>query len=338
MNVKPEVVITQPVHPEVVELLSERCEVVTNDTDRTLSRQEVLDRAARASAIMVFMTDRVDEDFLLACPQLKIVAGALKGADNLDAEACARRGVWLTVCEDRLSRPTAELAVGLLISLCRNVAQGDKFVRSGAFEGWRPELYGTGLAGRTLGVVGMGAVGAFVARLLSGWDVEILYTDPAPLSQETEKALNARRVGLEELLSSSDFVMPLVPLTFQTIHLIGAEALARMKPESFLVNVGRGSVVDEEAVADALAAGHLSGYAADVFEMEDLLREDRRRDIPTALLESPRTFFTPHLGSAVGEARLQIEREAAKNIIEALDGGVPSGAVNQPAERSVVSA
>ena len=338
MNVKPEVVITQPVHPQVVELLSERCEVVTNDTGRTLSRRETLDRAARASAIMVFMTDRVDEDFLLACPELKVVAGALKGYDNLDADACARYGVWLTVCEDRLSRPTAELAVGLLISLIRNVPQGDRFVRSGAFKGWRPELYGIGLAGRTLGIVGMGAVGETVSRLLSGWDREILYTDPAPLSQETEKALNARRVGLEELLSSSDFVMPLVSLTSQTRHLIGAEALARMKPGSFLVNVGRGSVVDEEAVANALAAGHLFGYAADVFELEDLSREDRRQDIPPNLLESPRTCFTPHLGSAVGEVRLEIEQEAAKNIIEALDGEIPPGAVNQPAERSVVSA
>lgn len=328
---KPRVVLTHQVHPGVLDLLAERCEVVPNTTSSALMREELLARAEDAQAIMAFMPDRIDEEFLRACPDLKIVAAALKGYDNFDADACTRRGVWLTVSPERLTAPTAELAVGLLIGVARRMPEGDRFVRSGAFRGWRPELYGEGLSGSTLGIVGMGAVGRAVAGRLIGFEMNIVYSDPVPLTEEEERALGATRVSLEDLLASSDFVMPLVHLGPETMHMMGAEAIARMKPGSFLVNVGRGSVVDEKAVADALDAGHLAGYAADVFEIEDLARHDRPGSIPRGLLENvAQTCFTPHLGSAVGRVRREIEMEAAKNILQALNGEAPSGAVNSP--------
>lgn len=325
---KPRVVITHRVHPEVIELLEGSFAVVANQTPETLPSEEVLRRAAGARAIIAFMPDRIDEGFLRECPSLRIVAAALKGYDNLDVEACTRRGVWLTVCEDLLTVPTAELAVGLLIGIARRVPEGDRRVKSGSYAGWRPTLYGTGLAGSTVGMIGMGKVGRTLARMLRAFDASIIYADPCKLGAEDERVLGARRATPDELLAHSDFVLPLVHLKENTLHLIGADALRKMRPGSFLINVGRGSVVDEQAVARALRSGHLAGYAADVFEMEDWAREDRPKEIPNGLLEHPRTLFTPHLGSAVEEVRLRIEMEAARNVLRELEGEIPEGAVN----------
>lgn len=326
---KPRVVITHKVHAEVLEMLDDGCEIVANQTPDTLSRDEMLRRTAGAQAIITFMPDRIDEEFLSQCSELKMVAAALKGYDNIDVESCTRRGVWVTVCEDALTLPTAELAVGLLIGIARRVSEGDRKVRSGNYAGWRPELYGTGLSGSTVGIIGMGKIGRVMDRLLDPFGTQILYTDPHQISVDDELELSARRVSLDELLVKSDFVLPLVHLKEDTLGLIGPSTLSKMKPGSFIVNVGRGSVVDERAVARALSSGHIAGYAADVFEMEDWARSGRPKNVPTELLEHPRTLFTPHLGSAVKEVRLQIELEAARNVLQVLKGEVPEGAVNR---------
>lgn len=165
---KPKVILTHRVHPEVIEFLAEHCEVIPNPTHETLARDEILRRAKDAEAIMTFMPDRVDEAFLRACPQLHVVGCALKGYDNYDVDACTRHGVWITNVPDLLTIPTAELTIGLLIGLTRNVLAGDRFVRSGQFNGWRPALYGSGLTGKTLGIIGMGAVGQAIAQRLIG--------------------------------------------------------------------------------------------------------------------------------------------------------------------------
>ncbi|MBF0557810.1 MAG: hydroxyacid dehydrogenase [Nitrospirae bacterium] len=327
---KPLVVITHWVHADVIDFLRGSCEVMSNESRETLPRDEVLLRAQHAQAIMVFMPDRIDDGFLAACPDLKIVGAALKGYDNFDVEACTRRGIWFTIVQDLLTVPTAELTVGLVIALSRRFLEGDRYIRSGKFNGWRPILYGTGLAGRTLGIIGMGAVGQAVAKRLAGFEMKVLYSDSLPLPMNEEKAWGLTRVSLEELLAASDFVVPLVPLTEETKDLINARAIAQMRQGSFIINACRGSVVDEIAVADAVASGHLAGYAADVFEMEDWARTDRPAGIPSMLLENERTFFTPHIGSAVDEIRYKIALEAAENIVQALNGERPKGAINQP--------
>ena len=328
---KPKLVITHWVHPEVIDLLQQTCEVIANTTRQTLPREEILKRARDARAIMVFMPDSIDEEFLQGCPDLRVVGSALKGYDNFDVSACTRRGIWFTIVPDLLTVPTAELTVGLLIGLTRNLSEGDRLIRSGNFRGWRPLLYGTGLAGRTTGIIGMGAVGQALAARLTGFGMKLFYADPYPLTHECEKTWGLTRVPLETLLGISDFVIPMVPLTPETVHLINRETISAMKPGSYLINCCRGSVVDEQAVADALSSEHLAGYAADVFEMEDWARMDRPRNIPRALLENVRrTFFTPHLGSAVDDIRREIAFEAAKNILLALKGDVPGGAINHP--------
>jgi len=333
---KPKVILTHRVHPEVIELLAEHCEVIPNPTHETLARDEILRRAKDAEAIMTFMPDRVDEEFLRACPQLHVVGCALKGYDNYDVDACTRHGVWITNVPDLLTIPTAELTIGLLIGLTRNVLAGDRFVRSGQFNGWRPALYGSGLTGKTLGIIGMGAVGQAITQRLVGYEMRVLYTDPVALPKEKEEQWSLDRVELPALLAASDFVVPMVPYRDETLHMIDSSALARMKTGAYLINTCRGSVVDEQAVVEALASGRLAGYAADVFEMEEWARPHRPHDIPQALLDdSERTLFTPHIGSAVDAVRIEIELEAARNILQALRGEIPQGAINRPQARMI---
>jgi len=178
---------------------------------------------------MVFMPDSLDESFLQACPGLRIVAAALKGYDNFDVEVCTRQGVWFTIVPDLLSEPTAELALGLLLGLSRNILAGDRLVRSGEFPGWRPWLYGSGLTGKTLGIVGMGGVGQALAQRLLGFDLKVVYCDPRPLPRDEEKALRLVRATLAELLKVSDFVVLALPLN------------------SYLASAGRGHFETNEA-------------------------------------------------------------------------------------------
>lgn len=326
---KPKIVITHWVHPKVIDFLSKTGQVISNDTRGTLPRHEILALAKDADAIMTFMPDSIDEEFLNACPRLKVIGCALKGYDNYDVDACTRHGVWITNVPDLLTIPTAELTIGLLIGITRKILLGDRFVRSGEFQGWRPALYGTGLTAGTLGIIGIGAVGQAIAQRLVGYDMKLLYTDPVPLTADMESRWGLERVTLSSLLELSDFVVPMVPLTQETLHLINTRTIEQMKDGAFLINTCRGSVIDEQAVVKALANGKLAGYAADVFEMEEWVRSDRPCNIPQELLaDTERTLFTPHLGSAVDDVRLRIAFEAAQNIIQALSGEQPQDAIN----------
>lgn len=328
---KPRVVLTHWVHPQVIHFLEQSCEVVPNTSRSTLPRQEILKRAAQAKGLMVFMPDTIDAAFLDACPELEIVGAALKGFDNFDVDAATRRGIWFSNVPDLLTIPTAELALALMLGLARHVLPGDRHVRSGEFHGWRPTLYGQGMTGRTVGLIGMGAVGQALAQRLAGFGTRILYYDINPLSSDQERRLNVEASTMARIVSESDYLLPLTPLTPETLHLVGENLLTRVKPGCLLVNVCRGSVVDEGAVVQALEDGHLGGYAADVFELEDWALADRPRNIPAALLrDRERTLFTPHIGSAVDDVRLSIAMEAAVNITQALSGQRPQGAVNNP--------
>lgn len=316
---KPAVVVTQRIHNEVAHLLSGHADVVRNEALEPWTKEELLDRSRTAEALIVFMPDSIDDAFLRSCPNLKIVAAALKGYDNFDVAACVRRNIWFTIVPDLLSQPTAELALGLLLGLARNVTAGDELVRSNRFQGWRPILYGTGLADSTVGLIGVGSVGAVLRRLLQPFGCEVLLNDPK----------HSGSVPLTDVLQRSEFVVPLLPLTPETLHLINRKSLQQMRRGAYLINVSRGSVVDEEAVADSLESGHLAGYAADVFALEDWARADRPRQLSARLLAMrDRTLFTPHLGSAVARVRKAIEFAAANSVLQALRGERPDGALN----------
>ncbi len=325
---RPRIVVAQPLHESVRGLLEGAGEVTMNPGPEPWSEAELRARAADADGLMAFMTERVDGELLAAAPRLKVVAGALKGFDNIDVAALNARGVALTIVPDLLTAPTAELALGLMIALARNILPGDRGIRAGGFSGWRPTLYGGSVEGATVGVVGAGAVGRAILRLLAGFSCRRLYCDETPLAPAEESALGAARTSLDALAREADFVVLAAPLTARTIGMIDAGFLAAMKPGAYLVNPARGSLVDEEAVARALAAGRLGGYAADVFALEDRSRPDRPLAIPDALLASHRTVLTPHIGSAVGPVREAIERSAAESLLAVLAGEVPPTCVN----------
>lgn len=326
---RPAVVVTNRAFPETLELLAGHCEVRANQTDEPLPREEILRRAADAEGLLAFMPDSVDEAFLARCPRLRVIACALKGCDNFDIDACTRRGVWVSIVPDLLTEPTAELAIGLAIGLGRHILGADRVVREGRFAGWRPSFYGASLDNSTVAIIGAGRVGRAIARKLSGFSCEVLMTDAQPCEPAPA---NARFVTMDEALARADFLILAVPLDAGTLHMVNRDWLARAKPGALLINPARGSVVDEAAVAEALASGRLAGYAADVFECEDWARPDRPEGVdPLLIALVDRTLFTTHIGSAVRSVRLAIELDAAHNLIEALSGTRPHGAVNEPA-------
>lgn len=330
---RPLCVATHKLLSETEALLKPHCRLVANLTDRTLPREEVLERCADADASIVFMPDLVDRAFLERCPDLKIISAALKGYDNIDVEACTERGIWVSIVPDHLTAPTAELAIGLAIGLMRHVAAGDADVRSGRFKGWRPVHYGMGFQGATVGLLGFGRIGMAIARRLQGFGARLTFTDVRAGSVFDAEDLKAAPLPLDRLLSESDIVFVCLPLATSTLELLDADKLALMRPGAFLINPARGSVVDELAVAKALEGGRLGGYAADAFVFEDWARPDRSVNVPDALLAFPeRTLFTPHLGSATVDARMMIERCAAENVLAALRGTRPPDAINTPSQ------
>ena len=323
-------VITQWVHPEIIDYLSAVTTVVANRTKEVWPLSKIIDLSRDADAIMVFMPDTVDVSFMSQCPNLKIVSAALKGYDNFDVDACTSHGAWFSIVPDLLTIPTAELAIGLMITMARNIPQGNALVKSGQFHGWRPWLYGKGLDDSIVGIIGMGQVGQAIARRLSGYETRILCTDTGPVLQQGLENLDMEQVDLDILLSQSDFIVLATPYVESTHYLINNDRLSQIKPEAFLINIGRGSCVDESAIAHALEQNRLAGYAADVFEFEDWARPDRPADIVPELLKSDRTVLTPHIGSAVNQVRFEIAMEAARNIKQVLEGESPKGAINQP--------
>ena len=325
------IVVAQPLHRSVLTRLRQHGTVAMNPGPDPFESEELMAECRDAQALMAFMTERIDDTFLEHCRDMKIIAGALKGSNNIDIAACSRRGIAVTVVPDLLTAPTAELTVGLMIAAARNMCEGERHVRSGSFKGWRPRFYGGSLAGATVLMIGAGAVGRMVMRMLAGFDCKLLYVDKVPLSPEEEAYLKCQRVDTDTALPDADFVVLGVHLLPETQHMVDDRFLERMQPGSYLINPARGSLVDEHAVIAALERGHLAGYAADTFEMEDWARRDRPKDIPQALLQCEQATLMPHIGSAVARVREEIELSAATSIIEAIQGKVPMHAVNKDA-------
>lgn len=318
------ILVTQPVHDDVAARLGRLGNVDLHGGPEPLPPPELARRLERATAMLGFMTDRVDAGALRGARCLRIVATALKGFDGYDVDACTAAGVWFTIVPDLLTEPTAELAVGLAIGLARRLREGDALVRSGAFHGWRAQLYGRGLHGATVAVLGMGRVGRAVIERLRGFGCRLVGVDrDGAMPEGVEPA------ALDEALARADVVIVALPLGPDSVHLIDDERLARARAGALWINVGRGSVVDEAAMLRRLHTGQVAGYAADVFEFEDAGIPGRPSVIDPALRTHPHTLFTPHLGSAVAEVRRAIEHRAVDNIEAVLQGRRPPDAVNQ---------
>jgi len=270
--------------------------------------------------MICLLSDRIDEEILSAAKRLRIVANYAVGFDNIDIPAATRRGIAVSNTPDVLTNATAELAWALLLSVARRVVEGDRLVRAGEFHGWDPlMLLGYEVAGKTLGIIGAGRIGTAMARRARGFDMRILYTRPSGPRREMDE-LGAQHVELETLLRESDFISIHTPLTPATRHMIGRPQFELMKPTAILINTGRGPVVDEAALADALANRRIAGAGLDVYEYEP--------KVEPALLALDNVVLLPHIGSATFEARAAMARLAAENVLDALRGKVPRTCLN----------
>lgn len=278
---------------------------------------------AGAEAAIVLLTDRIDAHLLAGATKLKVVANVAVGYDNIDVEAAAARGVWVTNTPGVLHETTADFTFTLLLAGARRVTVSERAARAGGWKTWSPTAFlGSDVHGATLGIVGMGQIGTAVARRARGFAMRILYTSRTrKLEIEAELGLEWR--PLETLLAEADFVTLHVPLTPETRGLIGADALRRMKPGAYLVNTARGPLVDHQALVEALRSGHLGGAALDVTDPEPL-----PLDHPLWSFEN--VVITPHIASASERTRARMAEMAAANVLAVLAGREPPNAVARP--------
>lgn len=324
------IVVSHRVFPETLAALTELGSVRAPNPRQQFAKLQLSKLAKNADAFLAFMPDVVDDAWLSSAPRLRVIAAALKGYDNFDLAACTRRGVWVSNVPDLLTAPTSELTIGLMISLARKVRAGDSRIRKSRHSKWQPDLYGKGICGSTVGLIGLGMIGTAIAERLQGFGATLLYFEKNLLQKDLETRLTLTRCALPELLAKCDFLVVTLPLTASTYHILNDDALAACKPGALLINPARGSVVDEGAVIRALEDRRLGGYAADVFECEDLSVPGHPKGIPSRLLKHPATLFTPHLGSAVESVRRAIELRAVANIADWACGRPPRDAVNHP--------
>lgn len=290
--------------------------------DRAPSRDEIVEGALGAQALVTLVNDRVDEALLARLPKLRCVAQMAVGFDNIDLEACKARGLVVTHTPDALTDSTADLAFGLILAVTRRFHEGEQLVRDGAWRGFSPTLLlGRELAGKTLGVVGYGRIGKAVARRAVAFGMRVL------ASRSTDRTVTdgiATQVPLARLLRESDVVTLHVPGSPTTRGLLGEAELASMKKGSYLVNTARGNVVDESALVRALERHHLAGAGLDVYEREPAVH--------AGLLGRDDVVLLPHLGSATFEARARMARSALDDAARVLRGEAPRFVV--PGSRS----
>ncbi len=306
--------ITGQVPESAVEMLGDAGSVEIADTEARLPRAELLELVAGADAILTLLHDNVDGELLDAAgPDLRCVANVAVGYDNVDLKAAASRGVAVTNTPGVLDDATADLTIGLILSACRRLGEGERLIRSGTPWAWSMSfMLGHDLRGKLLGIVGLGSIGRRVAERARAFGMRVAYCQRHPADPGVVAELGAERVGLEELLGTADVVSLHCPLTEETRHLLSAERLALIKPGAVLVNAARGPIVDEAALVEALRDGSLGAAALDVYENEP--------QVHPGLLELDNVTLVPHLGSATVETRTAMAELAAANAIAAVRG------------------
>jgi glyoxylate reductase len=292
---EPRVFVTRRVPQRVQDELERSFAIDVHDAELPPEREDLLSRTAGCDGLLTMLTDRVDVALLDAAgPQLRIVANYAVGLDNVDLDECERRGITVSNTPDVLTDATAEMTIALMLALTRRVVEGDRFLRRQETWQWAPTfMLGRGLSGLTLSIVGYGRIGQAVERLSVSHGMRVIHS-----------------LSLDELLGVADIVSLHVPLTDDTRHLIGDRELGLMKPTAYLVNTSRGPVVDEAALAGALAEGRIGGAALDVFEREP--------EVEAALLRLDNVVLVPHLASATHDAREAMGMLCVKALREVL--------------------
>jgi glyoxylate reductase len=293
-------------------IVRERFQLVQDPHDALPAPSVLREGLCQADAAIVTLGDFIDAETIRAATRLKILANYAVGYNNIDLAAARARGLIVTNTPDVLTDATADLTWALLLATARRVAEGDALVRSGRWTGWSPtQLLGAEVSGKTLGIIGMGRIGQAVAHRAVGFRMPVRYH-----TRQTQATASLPREwehrSLQDILGEADVVTIHVPLTAATHHLIGARELAWMRPTAFVINTARGSIVDEEALVDALKAGIIAGAGLDVYEQEPAIH--------SALTQLKQVVLLPHLGSATLHARVQMGLVCLENIQVVLDG------------------
>lgn len=309
------VVVTNRIPAEGLAALRAEHEVRAWEHEECIPRADCLALVEGADAVVTLLTERVDAELLDAAgPQLKVVANVAVGYNNIDVAACESRGVVATNTPRVLTEATADTAFALLLNVTRRFGEGERIIRSQTPWQWGMfYLLGTGIQGKTLGIVGMGQIGVAMARRARAFGMDVVYSDELALPDAVAAELGgARRVSFDELLTVSDVVTLHCPYLPATHHLMGAEQFAAMKPTAFVVNSARGPIIDEAALVEALRSGQIAGAGLDVFENEPAVHP--------GLLELDNVVMFPHLGSATVETRTAMAVLAAENVLNVLAG------------------
>ncbi|MEO1524691.1 MAG: D-glycerate dehydrogenase [Planctomycetota bacterium] len=322
MSSKPKVFLTRGLPAPTMRRLESETELIFQDIDRALSRDELLAGVRDADGMICLLSDQIDAELLDAASRLKVVSNYAVGFNNIDVDAATARGIAVTNTPGVLADSTADMAWALLMAAARRVVEGDELVRSGEWEGWEPmQLLGTEVTGATLGIVGLGQIGQAIARRARGFDMNVLYWSRTRRSKNLEQQLQVQYCELDELLGSSDYLSINVALCEDTRHLLSKAEFEQMKPSSIVINTSRGAVIDEQALVEALRQGAIAGAALDVFEHEPQVTPDLRK--------MPNVVLAPHLGSATDRTRCQMGELAVSNCLAACAGQVPPHLVNK---------
>lgn len=312
---RPRILVTRAIFPEVAERLSEHFEVESNLDDADWSRAELRRRLQGKTGVLTFGLERIDADLLAQCPQLKVCANMTVGYNNFDLAAMSAAGVLGTNAPDVLTETTADFGFALLLATARRVTESEHFLRAGKWNRWHYQMFsGAEVHGSLLGIIGMGRIGQAIARRAAhGFGMQVVYHNRSRLDAAVEADCRARYVGKDELLKTADHVMLVVPYSKESHHTIGAPELALMKPTATLVNIARGGIVDDVALAAALRAGRIAAAGLDVFEGEPVVHPD--------LLACSNVVLTPHIASATVTTRRAMAMLAVDNLIGYLVNG-----------------
>ncbi|KAF1046095.1 2-hydroxyacid dehydrogenase [Xylophilus sp.] len=311
---KPRILVARAVFPDIIDRLSRHFAVEHNQGDAPWGPAELAVRLADKDGALTTGSERIDAALLAAAPRLKIVANMAVGYNNFDVDALAARGVVGTNTPDVLTETTADFGFALLLATARRITESEHYLRAGAWKRWRYDMFaGAEVHGSTLGILGMGRIGQGIARRgAHGFGMDVVYHNRSRLGPELEAACRARYVGTDELLATADHLVLVLPYSAASHHAIGAAELAKMKPTATLVNIARGGIVDDAALAAALRAGRIAAAGLDVFAGEP--------EVHPELLALKNVVLTPHIASATVATRRAMANLAADNLIAFFEG------------------